>query len=354
MALPDASLSFACGKTMPNRFMLAPMTNQQSHADGTLSADEFNWLVKRAAGGFGLVMTCASHVQAQGQCWPGQLGIFADLHLHGHKQLVRALHEHKSLAVVQLHHGGMRADKNLTGEQPVSPSANEKHGARALAYAEVQDLRDDFIAAAVRAQQAGYDGVELHGAHGYILCQFLSPEINQRKDAYGGPLANRARILFEILEGIRATCETGFLVGARLSMERFGLVPEEMVALAQQLIDSGYIDFLDLSLWDVFQERAGSSMLEYATQLDNKQVRLTVAGKITNGQEVQQVLNAGIDFVTIGRAAILHHDFPQQVIHDPSFRPVQTPVSPAYLKQEGLGEVFIDYMRRWPGFVTAG
>lgn len=331
--------------------MLAPMTNQQSHADGTLSDDEFNWLVKRAKGGFGLVMTCATHVQANGQCWPGQLALYADYHLPGHLRLTQAIQAEGSLAVVQLHHGGMRADNNLTGATPVCPSAQEKYSARALSLSEVHDLRDAFVAAAVRAQQAGYDGVELHGAHGYILCQFLSPEINQREDAYGGPLANRARILFEILEGIRSACGAGFLVGVRLSMERFGLVPEEMQLLSQQLIDSGWIDFLDLSLWDVFQTNDGISMLDYATQLDNKKVQLTVAGKITSGQEVQSVLDAGIDFVTIGRAAILHHDFPQRVMNDPTFQPIERPVTKDHLRREGLSDVFIEYMRNWKGFV---
>ena len=353
MALPDAPLTFPCGKTMRNRFMLAPMTNQQSHTDGTLSDDECNWLVKRAAGGFGLVMTCASHVQAQGQCWPGQLGIFADYHLEGHQRLTQALQSQGSLAVVQLHHGGMRSPNELVGTTSVAPSENEPHEARALTPAEVASLRDDFIAAAVRARQAGYDGVELHGAHGYILCQFLSPESNLRTDHYGGSLANRSRLLFEILEGIRTHCGADFLVGVRLSLERFGVVPEEMQALSQQLIDSGQVDFLDLSLWDTFQSTPNGTKLAYATGLDKKTVKVTVAGKITGGAEVHQVLEAGIDFVTIGRSAILHHDFARQVIRDPAFQPVQLPVSPAYLKQEGLGEAFIDYMRRWPGFVAA-
>ena len=107
------------------------------------------------------------------------------------------------LAVAQLHHAGMRSPAELIGEAPVCPSESEKHGARALSAEEVQQLKQDFIQAAIRAQQSGYDGVEVHGAHGYILTQFLSAKINQRTDEYGGSLVNRSRLLFEIVDGIR-------------------------------------------------------------------------------------------------------------------------------------------------------
>ena len=93
-------------------------------------------------------------------------------------------------------------------------------------------------------------------------------------------------------------------------------------------------------------------MLDYVTALDKKTVRLTVAGKIGTAREVQAVLDAGIDFVAIGRGGILHHDFPDRVIADPGFEPVALPVSPAHLRTEGLGEAFVTYMRRWKGFVA--
>jgi 2,4-dienoyl-CoA reductase-like NADH-dependent reductase (Old Yellow Enzyme family) len=101
-------LDFANGRTMKNRFMLAPLTNQQSHSNGILSDDEYNWLTMRAKGGFGLTMTCASHVQAQGQGFPGQLGIFSDDHLPGLTRLAQGINTENSLSMVQLHHAGMR------------------------------------------------------------------------------------------------------------------------------------------------------------------------------------------------------------------------------------------------------
>ncbi len=349
----SSPLTFPCGKTMKNRFMLAPMTNKQSHEDGTLSDDEYHWLTMRAKGQFGLVMTCASNVQFNGKCWSGQLGIYDDKHLEGHQRLAAGIQAHGSLAVVQLHHGGMRCPAELIEDTPVAPSDSPEEGARELSLHEVEQLRDDFIAAARRAQRAGYDGVEVHGAHGYILTQFLSPEHNRRQDHYGGDLDNRARLLFEIVRGIRAACGKGFLLGVRLSPERFGMEPAEIKILSQQLIDSGAIDFLDLSLWDVFKPSGFSdqSLLAYFTDLDRQSVRLTAAGKIHGASEASQTLEGGMDFVAIGKSAILHHDFPAQVLRNPDFRPVSTPVSRVHLEREGLGPAFIDYMERWEGFV---
>jgi 2,4-dienoyl-CoA reductase-like NADH-dependent reductase (Old Yellow Enzyme family) len=336
--------------------MLAPMTNTQSHEDGTLSDDEYKWLVMRAEGGFGLTMTCASHVQAIGKGFPGQLGIFSDEQTEGHKRLVKGIKAHGSLAVIQLHHAGMRSPEDLIKEQPVSASNIEKHNARGLSLEEVYQLRDDFISAAQRAKKSGYDGVEVHGAHGYILTQFLSAEINSRTDDYGGSLGNRARLLFEITNGIRETCGPEFLLGVRLSPERFGMKLSEVKTICQRFIDEEQIDFLDISLWDCFkfpEEEANQdkSLLEHFTNLDYKNIKLTVAGNIRTGNDVLKILDAKVDFVSIGRAAILHHDFPNQVLINPDFEPISTPVTKDYLLKEGLSDKFVTYMKRWDGFV---
>ena len=102
-------LSFKSGAIAKNRFMLAPLTNSQSHADGRLSDDEYHWLTMRAKGGFAVTMTCASHVQANGKGFPGQLGCFSDDHLEGLTRLARGIGAEQSLAVLQLHHAGMRS-----------------------------------------------------------------------------------------------------------------------------------------------------------------------------------------------------------------------------------------------------
>lgn len=349
-------MSFKHGGPMKNRFMLAPLTNSQSHDDGTLSDDEHHWLTMRARGGFGLTMTCATHVQAAGQGFPGQLGIFSDNHLEGLTRLAADIRQENSIAIVQLHHAGMRSPKDLIGEVPRCPSANEETGARELSTSEVEELTEDFIAAAVRAEAAGFDGVELHGAHGYILCQFFSPTINQRSDRYGGSLENRSRILFDIIAGIRARCRPDFNLAVRLSPERFDVKLVEIVELAQRLMSDGDIDYLDMSLWDSFkdpveEEFQGRSLMSYFTELDRGDVRLGVAGKIRTSAEAVRCLEEGVDFVMIGRAAIIHHDFPHQIEANDNFVPVPNPVTADYLRKEGLGEAFIKYMQGWQGFV---
>ena len=350
-------LSFAHGAPMKNRFMLAPLTNQQSHADGRLSDEEFHWLTMRAQGGFGLTMTAAAHVQAAGQGFPGQVGIFSDDHLEGLTRLATALRAAGSLSAVQLHHAGNRSPKELVGT-PLCPSDHAETDARGLTLPEVEQLRDDFIAAAKRAEKAGFDGIEVHGAHGYILAEFLSAEINRRDDRYGGTVENRSRIIFEIIDGIRATCRPDFQIGLRLSPERFGLKLAEIRDVAAEALRQEKVDYLDMSLWDVAkepveEEHQGRTLMSYFTDLPRGNVRLGVAGKIMSAKTAVEVLEAGCDFALIGRAAILRHDFPERVRRDGAFVSPSLPVTAQHLRDEGLSTSFVNYMKGWPGFVEA-
>src|SRR5690348_11227973 len=275
-------LGFRSGPTMKNRFMLAPLTNLQSHDDGVLSDDEFHWLTSRAKGGFGLTMTCAASVQREGRGFPGQPGLHSDDHVAGLEGLATAVKAEGSVAVAQLHHAGMRSPADLIGTQPRCPSDNDETKARALTPGEVEQLTEDFIAAAVRAERAGFDGAELHGAHGYMLCQFLSSEINRRDDKWGGALENRMRLIADIIDGIRDRTRPDFSLGIRLSPERFGLKLSEIAEVARLLMQGGKIDYIDMSLWDVFKEPAepefqGRSLMSYFTSLDRGTTRLGVA-----------------------------------------------------------------------------
>ncbi|WP_428630169.1 NADH:flavin oxidoreductase [Sphingopyxis sp.] len=349
------SLPLARGPAMKNRFMLAPLTNRQSHGDGTLSDVERNWLEMRAAGGFALTMTAAAHVQPVGQGFTGQLGAFDDVHIDGLESLAKRIREKGSLSSLQLHHAGSRAEPELIGT-PVAPSAVPDRNVRGLSESEVEALRDDFIAAARRAEHAGFDGIEIHGAHGYILAEFLSATSNTRTDRYGGSLENRARIIFEIIDGIRAATGPSFQVGLRLSPERFGLVLEEIRDVAAEAMRQGKIDFLDMSLWDVYKEPEddrlkGRSLLSFFAELPRGDVRLGAAGKVMDAEDARAVLDAGCDFVVIGRAAILRHDFPERVRGDPAYRSPALPIGLQHLLDEGLSSEFVRYMRRWPGFV---
>ena len=349
-------LPLRCGLTLKNRFVLAPLTNTQSHDDGVLSDEEFRWLTMRATGGFGLVMTCAAHVQAAGQGFPGQLGVWSDEHLPGLTRLAAAIRAEGAISAVQLHHAGIRAPKDLTGVDAAGPSADPDKGVRAMTEAEIETLIADFIAAAVRSKKAGFDGVEIHGAHGYILSSFLSPQYNTRDDAWGGSLENRSRIIFEIIDGIHAACGPKFMLGLRLSAERFGVKLDEARDVAAQAMATEKLDILDMSLWDYRKtpeepEFKDKRLLDWFTDLPRHGTALGPAGFIRTGAEVRDVMDAGCDFVVIGRAAVLRHDFPEAIKANPDFPGTPTPVSPAYLESEGLSPPFVQYMRRWEGFV---
>ena len=352
------SLSFAHGPSMPNRFMLAPLTNQQSHADGTLSDDERIWLTMRSRGGFGLTMTCAASVSSHGLGFVGQLGCHRDDHIEGLTRLAAEIKAHDSLAIVQLHHAGMRSPSDLVGGAPLCPSEDAKTGARAMTSEEIESTIEDFIVAAQRCERAGFHGVELHGAHGYLLCQFLSPETNRRTDSYGGSLENRARPILAIVDGIRSRCGETFNVSVRLSPERFGLKTSEMVTVYEWLAQSGKVDFIDMSLWDirnqaVDEDLAGRGLMEIFAGIERKSTRLAVAGKIYSAADARWALDNGADIAVIGRGAILHHDFPDQVRADSNFSVRPLPASRDVLRAEGLSDAFIGYMGNWPGFVAA-
>ncbi len=345
------------GAPMPNHFMLAPLTNQQSHDDGTVSAEEHRWLTMRAEGGFGATMTAAAHVQEVGQGFKGQLGIFDDSLIPGLAKLADGINVTGSMSLAQLHHAGNRSPRDLIGTDPVYPSPDEATGARGLSFAEVEQLVDDFANAAVRAEAAGFHGVELHGAHGYIICAFLSAQSNRRDDAYGGSPENRARLLFDIIREVRSRCGEDFVLGVRLSPERFGLSLDDIVGVAGSLLVDDRVDFLDMSLWDCFklpEEEAHRDQLliEHFTKLE-RSIPLGVAGKITKPVHALRVLELGADFPIIGRAAIIHHDYPNLLKADPTWIPMSLPVTTRHLLDEGLSEPFVHYVgTTWKGFVS--
>jgi 2,4-dienoyl-CoA reductase-like NADH-dependent reductase (Old Yellow Enzyme family) len=262
----------------------------------------------------------------------------------------------RTLAIVQLHHAGNRSPKELIGTDPVCPSDDPETGARALSTEEVEQLISDFVAAAVRCDKAGFDGVELHGAHGYMICQFLSSELNKRKDQFGGSLENRARVLMSIVEGVRASCRSDFNVSVRLSPERFGMKIDEICEVFGWLVDSNKIDFIDMSLWDVFKEpieedHKGKRLIDIFAALPRGDVRLGAAGKLYSAADAQRAVDAGLDIAVIGRGAIANHDFATQSIANPDFKMRDLPIPRQVLRDEGLSEIFVGYMGNWPGFV---
>lgn len=353
-----SALRFPSGHQAKNRFALAPLTNGQSAENGELGEDEVNWMAPRAQGGFGMLISCASHVQENGKAYSGQLGIWDDRHVSGLTRLAGVMKAGGGLALVQLHHGGMRALPEFFSGGLVCASDHPKSGARGLSTQEVYQLIDAFVSAAWRAQRAGFDGIELHAGHGYLLQEFLSSTINQRTDEFGGRLAGRSKIVFDVIDGIRRKCGANFMLGVRLSPERFGMTISETLETSQRLIDDGKIDFLDLSLWDCFKvsNQPGyetGSMISHFAKLNRGTIPLGVAGKIYTPEDAERALDGGADFVLLGRAAILNHDFPARYEDDPHFEAVQMPTTIAHLRKEGLSRHFIDRIKKtWPGFFT--
>ncbi len=349
-------LTLARGPAMPNRIALSPMTTDMARPDGVVGDEEHRWIEMRARGGFGFVMTSASYVQETGKGGAGQTGIWSDDHVGGLAMLAHPIKAEGAVATLQLHHAGIRASRRHV-PVPVGPSANAETNARALSTAEVEDVVQSFVDGARRAERAGFDGVELHGAHGYLLAQFLSAEINHRDDRYGGSLENRARLINEIIEGVRRSCRPDFQLGLRLSPERFGMEIAEMREFAAQLMADGRLDWLDLSLWDARKradqpEFAERRLVDCFTDLPRGSTRLGVAGRIATPRVASELLDAGVDFVFIGRNAILHHDWANRA-RDPDFEPVALPVTEYYLAGAGLGPRFIRYMHTFPGILPA-
>ena len=337
-----------------NRVVLAAMTNKQSNDDGTLSDDEINWLASRADGGFGIITTAAAHVAKDGQGWTGELGIFDDAQLPGLTQLATEIHDRGVGCLVQIFHGGVRADVTVSGVQPWSASAQE--GAREATEEDLSRVIQQFADAAARAEQAGFDGVEIHGAHGYLFTQFLSVTQNLRNDRWGGSIENRARLLREVTRAIRARVSKNFTVGVRLSPEDFGnakgLDLDESIEVARWLVEDG-VDFIHLSLWrsaNTTTKRPTRHAVELYREVIPNDIVLIVAGAIWTRAEAEALLALGADAVAIARAAILNPDWPIRVMED-NWEPKRPPATIDELLGRGLNERFAGYMRAWKGFV---
>jgi 2,4-dienoyl-CoA reductase-like NADH-dependent reductase (Old Yellow Enzyme family) len=354
------SLRFRNGVVARNRAWLAPMTNQQSHADGSLSDEELAWLEMRARGGFGVVETCAAHVARDGQGWPGALGVDDDRLLPGLRRLAAMFSGAGALGVVQLFHGGLRSPRALTGSAPWSATDYQAAGAERARAATEEDLArvvDQFRAAAVRSSIAGLAGVELHGAHGFLFGQFLSTTINTRSDRWGGSLAGRALLLRQTVRAVRGSAPRELLVGVRLSPEDHGnatgLDLDESLQVARWLGEDG-VDFVHLSLWDASlntQKRPDQHPLPLFRKALPRDVVLVAAGGIWTSDQAEAALERGADAVAIGRAAIANPDWAAKAT-TPGWQPRRPPLTVPELRERGLSERFAAYMRNWPGFVA--
>ncbi|MBL4813555.1 MAG: NADH:flavin oxidoreductase [Rhodobacteraceae bacterium] len=347
-----STLDLSRGPKWENRLALAPMTTTQSFDDGTLHDDELNWLAMRARGGFGMTMTCAIAVETRGRGYPGQLGAWESFHVPGLARLANTIKASGSVAIAQIAHSGPRSLENRVGA--IDAPQEQTH---ALDDIQLGEVVGNFVMAAQRIEEAGFDGVELHAAHGFLPAQFLSPEINTRSGRWGGDLEGRSRFIREVLTGIRNATGKDFQLGLRLSPERFGLRMAEVLHLAEEFMTSGIIDWLDMSLWDVLKtpeeaDFASKPLMVWFADLPRGDAKLGVAGNILGAADAERALLMGADFVLIGKAAILAHDFPQQVKRNPQYSAPDRPVTDQFLRNQGLGPTFIEYMRGFKGFVV--
>lgn len=213
--------------TLKNRLVMSPMGIGLAELDGSPSEEMIAYYEARAAGGAGLIIPEITRINDDhGVGLLRQLSVTKDRHIKPLSRLAEAVHRHGAKIFIQLHHPGRETVSSLIGGQPVvAPSAimckKTRQETRALENEEIQALVQQFVAGAVRVQQAGCDGVELHAAHGYLLNQFLSPYTNKREDEYGGSFENRLRFIAEIIAGIRAQCGPDFPISVRLSVEEF-------------------------------------------------------------------------------------------------------------------------------------
>jgi NADPH2 dehydrogenase len=237
------------GVTLKNRIVMAPMCMYSSHnEDGHVQNWHRTHYTTRAVGQVGLIIVEATAVTPQGRISPRDLGIWDDEHINGLQELVSLMKEQGAKTGIQLAHAGRKAV--LEGEiyAPSAIAYNDKYKTpREMTKADIEETIEAFKQGAARAAEAGFDVIELHGAHGYLLNEFLSPLSNKRTDEYGGSPENRYRLLREVIEAVKTVWNGPLFV--RVSAHDYvedGLTPEEYIPFAAWMKEQG-VDLIDVS-----------------------------------------------------------------------------------------------------------
>ncbi len=237
---------------LENRFVRSATWEGMAGSDGSCTPLLVETIVNLAKGGVGLIISGHAYVQAVGQAGPYQLAINDDKHIPGLRRLTDAVHKEGGKIIVQLAHAGCQADTKLSGMEAVGPSVFEVNGNRLCSEMTLDEISETvraFGEAAGRAKKAGFDGVQIHAAHGYLLCEVLSPFYNKRTDEYGGSLENRARIVLESYRAIRNTTGSAFPVLIKINSEDFlenGLTIIETIEISGMLKNEG-INAIEMS-----------------------------------------------------------------------------------------------------------
>jgi 2,4-dienoyl-CoA reductase-like NADH-dependent reductase (Old Yellow Enzyme family) len=311
-----------------NRIWVSPMCMYScENQDGLVSDFHLVHLGARATGGAGLVMAEATAVRPDGRITPWDTGLYSDEHVAGWRKITDFIRSQGSASGVQLAHAGRKAStyREISGSGSVpltqggwqTVSATDEAFAgyaqpRALTEAELVELVADFSAAAQRAKSAGFDALEIHAAHGYLLHQFLSPITNTRTDHYGGSLENRARLLLDVVAGVRSAVGSGMPIFVRFSATDYladGWSLDETIQVAGWCKELG-ADLFDLSSGGIVPgvriETGPGYQVEFARAVREQASTLTAAvGEITSAEQAEEILQSGAsDAVMIARAML--------------------------------------------------
>ncbi len=327
-------LHFANGLSVDNRLAMAPMTTWSANPDASISAQELMYYRRRVQG-VGLVITGCTHVSIEGIGFENEFAAWDDRFLPSLRRLSQAAKSGGAPAVLQIFHAGSKAiaEQAPDGEivsasavrAPAGPFNSGIATPRALTQAQILDLVEAFAQTTRRAIEAGFDGVELHGAHGFLIQNFLSPASNQRDDQWGGSLENRMRFPLALVQAlqqvVREHAPRPFLIGYRISLEEAqegGLRIDDALALVERLIEAG-IDYLHVSLYDLLNATplAGESESQTPPELTivralNQvagRVPVIAAGQITTPEQAEAALALGLSMVGLGRGLVINPDW---------------------------------------------
>ncbi len=336
------------GQTIRNRIAMAPLTRQMAEADGTPTGEMVAYYARRARGGAGLIITEGTYEENKLGCraYLSQPGIVTAKHVKAWRKVTDAVHAHDCRIILQLMHGGRVSDPRvLGGKAPVSASATQSPGwtlytdndyekkirniegawpkvtfgpARALTVKEIHAVADGFADGAKRAVEAGFDGVEIHGANGYLLWQFINPKTNQRTDEFGGSPENNVRFAKLVAEKVRRAIGKKKIITLRISQDGVddfvGAWPggvKYAAAIGKALKDSGY-DALHWSSFNYLDNRDASSPVPMPTVIRKASgLPIITNGGIAEGAQAEAALKSGAaDMVAIGRPIFAHPDWP--------------------------------------------
>ncbi|TCO67480.1 FAD-dependent oxidoreductase [Caldanaerobacter subterraneus] len=314
-----------------NRIIMPPMVTNYAAEDGAVTERFKAYHQTRAKGGVGLIIVEATYIHPGGKGFQNQLGIYKDELISGLKELTEAVHKYGAKIAVQLYHAGRQTTLKVTGMQVVAPSPIpcpvKQEKPKELSVDEIKELIEAFGQAARRAKEAGFDAVEIHGAHGYLINQFLSPYSNKRTDEYGGSFENRMRFPLEVVRRVREEVGPDFPIIYRMSAEEYvpgGLTIEDTKIFAQKLVEEG-IDALHIS-GGVYESSAmiiqpaaipQGCFVENAAAIKkaiNSKVPVIVVGRIKDPIMAEQIIREGkADLVSMGRALLADPELPRKV-----------------------------------------